>query len=111
MCNKNSLVILLTYNNSNFEQQVVCSVQLRYKDKAVRCRFFVVPGDGPALVGMLGIKLLGLLKIACQVLDQQQADRNFNPQTRETSGVPEHRTNTTNTSSAGITNNCINMPE
>ena len=29
----------------------MCTVKLRYTDKSVRYRFFVVPGDGPALFG------------------------------------------------------------
>ena len=37
---KNSLVILNMDNNSNIEQLGICSVQLKHKNKVVRCRIF-----------------------------------------------------------------------
>ena len=40
-----------------------------------RCRFFVVPGDSPVLLGVPNFELLGVLKILCEVLKKQQADR------------------------------------
>ena len=40
-----------------------------------RYRFFVVPGVGPALLGMPDIELLGILKIMCEVVQDQQTDR------------------------------------
>ena len=58
---KNS-VILKTYNQSS-KQLSVHRVRLRHKDKNAKCRFFVVLGIGPALLGMLGIELLNVLKI------------------------------------------------
>ena len=75
MHNKNCLVTLKTYNNSNLEQLDIYSVQLRHKDKVVRCRFFVVLGIGPALLGMPDIELLVLLKIMYEVLNQKQTGR------------------------------------
>ena len=50
---KNNSVILKTYTNSTIDQLGSCSVWLRHKYKVVRCRFFVVPGNGTALLGML----------------------------------------------------------
>ena len=41
----------------------MCTVRLRYRDKIAKCRFFVVPGDGPVLLGMPGIELLDILKV------------------------------------------------
>ena len=82
---KNNLVVLKKDNQSNIEQIGVCTVKLRYKDKITRYRFFVVPGDGPALLGMPEIELLGILKIMCDVIEGQQADRNFDSQTMEPS--------------------------
>ena len=107
--NKKWLINPKTYNSSNIEQLDVRSVWLRHKDKVVRCRFFVVTGTSPALLGKLDIELLELLKIVCEVLDQHQIGRKFNLQTIETSSAQEQRTNTVNARSAGITNNCTNM--
>ena len=42
-------------------------VRLKHNDKIVRCTFFVVPGDGQALLGMPDIELLDILKIMCEV--------------------------------------------
>ena len=44
-------------------------VKLRHKDKAVRCRLFVVPGDSPAIWGVLDIELVKV----------QQLTGNFTP--------------------------------
>ena len=63
---KHNSVVLETYNQSNIEQSDVCTVRLRYNDKIARCRFFVVPGDSPALLGMPDIKLFDILKIKCE---------------------------------------------
>ena len=84
---KNNYVILKTYNNSHIEQLGICSVWLKHKDNVVRCRFFVVPGNGPALLGMLDTELLELLKIMSKVLNQQQVGRKVNSQTKEISGA------------------------
>ena len=75
------MVVLKAYNNSNIEQCGICLVRLRHKDKVVRCRFFVVSGDGPVLLGMPDIKLLGLLNKTCNGLDQEQVGRKFDSQT------------------------------
>ena len=53
-------------------------MRLRQKDKTLQDIFFVVPGDGLALLGISDIELLGILKIMCEVLGSQQADRKFN---------------------------------
>ena len=41
----------------------MCTIKLRHKYKTVRCGFYVVPGDGPALLGRPDTELLGILKI------------------------------------------------
>ena len=57
------------------------------------------------------LNCLGVLNIACKVLNQQQVGRKFNLQIRDTSSTPNSRTNTNNTSNASATNNCINRPD
>ena len=36
-----------------------------------RCRFFIVPGDGPALLGMPDVKLLDILNTSFEVVEDQ----------------------------------------
>ena len=83
-----------TYNNSNTEQLGVCVVKLRYKDKIVRYRFFAVPGEGQALLGIPDIEFLGKLKMMCDVIESQEADRKCNSQTMEPSSTPCCKANT-----------------
>ena len=85
---KNNSVVLITYNPSNTEQLVMCTGGLRHTDKGIRFRSFVVPGDSPALLGMPDIELLSLLKIICEVMGGQQANKKFNFQTRQPSIIP-----------------------
>ena len=61
------------------------------------------------VLGMLDIELLGLLKLMCKVLDQQQVRRKFNLHTKETSGAPQNRTNNNNTNNIGTATYCINI--
>ena len=61
----NNSVIIRTYNQSCIEELGVCTVRLRHKDKDAKCKFFVVSGDGPALLGMLDIKLVDMHQIMC----------------------------------------------
>ena len=76
-----NLVVLKTYKQSNNEQLYICAVILRHKDKITRFRFFVVPGDSPALLQMPGIKLLGIQQIIYEVVRVQEPGRKFDFQT------------------------------
>ena len=67
----------------------MCSVKIRHKDKVARCRFFVVPGDGPALLGMPDIKLLSILMIMFNVTEDQQTSRKFDSPENRTIQDPE----------------------
>ena len=58
-------------------------MKLRHKNKVARYRFFVVPGDSPALLGMPNLELLGILKVMSNVVDDQHVDRKFDYQTME----------------------------
>ena len=71
----------------------MCTVRLRYKDKNAKCRFFVVPGDGPALLGMPDIELLHILKIMCDMIGDPHNNRKLDLQTAEASNCPDCRTN------------------
>ena len=71
----------------------MCTVRLRYKNKNAKCRFCVVPGEGPALIGMPDIKLLNILKIICEVIDDRHESKKINFQTVEASNGPTCRIN------------------
>ena len=57
--------MLKTYNHRNKEQLSRCSVRIRHNDKCVKCRFFVVQGNGPASLGMPHIEMLGV-RVMCE---------------------------------------------
>ena len=42
---------------------------------------FAVLGDGPALLGMPDIELIGIIKIMSEVVEDQWVDRKFDSQT------------------------------
>ena len=73
--------MLKTYKQSNIELGR-CSVRIRHNDKCVKCRFLVVPGDGPALLGMPDIELFGIIRVMCGTIDNKTNDRKFDAQTR-----------------------------
>ena len=72
----------------------MCTVRLRHKNKFARCRFFVVPGDDPAFLRMPDIELLSILKITCEIMGDQPADRKFDLQTIEPCNGSICKTNT-----------------
>ena len=43
----NKSIVFKIYNPSNIEQLGRCTVKIRCNHKCVKCRFFMVPGDGP----------------------------------------------------------------
>ena len=66
----------------------MCTVKLRHKDKSVKCRFFVEPGDVQVLHGMPDIKLLSILRATCDVISEAYENRTFGLQTIETYNHP-----------------------
>ena len=48
-----------------------------------QCHFFVVPQNGPALLGMPDCERLQLLSINCQTINDQQKGRKINEQTNQ----------------------------
>ena len=79
-----------------------------------RCRFFVVPDDGPTLLGMPDIKLQDILKIMCEIVEDQQAGKKFISQTIELVGTLDCRTCTGDdcrSDSIGITRNKPNVSD
>ena len=57
----------------------MCAIKLRHKGN-VKFRFFVVPDDGPALLGIQDIEVLHILKTMCEVINAQQAGMTIDSQ-------------------------------
>ena len=75
-------ITLKTYNQSNIEQPGRCLVKIRQINKCVKCTFLIVPGDDPALHGMLDIELLRTIRVICETIDNKTTGRKFESQTR-----------------------------
>ena len=91
---KNDVITLKTYNQYNIKQSCMFTVRLMQRDKIARCRFFVVPGDDNTLLGIADIELVCILKIMCEVVEGQQADRKFGSQTMKLSTASGCKANT-----------------
>ena len=74
-----SHIRLRTYNNTNIMQLWTCAVVTKFKNIKKRCVFFVVPGNGQALLRMPDTAALKLINLN---IDSIQAE------------VPERKTNT-----------------
>ena len=75
---KNNSIILKTYNQSSIEQLVVCTERLRHKGKNCQIEILLVPQDSPFLLGMQDIKLLDILKVLCEMMEDPDESRKLN---------------------------------
>ena len=71
----------------------MCTVRLRCKDKTAKCRFSLVPGDGPVLLGMPDIEVLNIPRIICEGMGGIHKSRIFNSQKMEASNSPSCKVN------------------
>ena len=92
---KNNSVMLKTYNQSDIVQLGICTVKLRHENKCVRCRFFVVPGNGPALLGIPDIELLSILRITCDIRGELHENKKFYSKAIDISSSPSCKANET----------------
>ena len=69
------------------------TVKLRHKDKSAKYRFFIVPEDGLAVLGMPDTELLSIQRVACKVISESHESRKFYLQAVEVSNSPRCRTN------------------
>ena len=67
---------------------------IKHKNKQRLGRFFVVPGNGQALLGMLDIKLPDILNVKCSTVDTQVQSRNINKQHLEKKSKGNRDSNT-----------------
>ena len=90
------------------------ALRLRHKDKNAKCRFFEVPADGPALLGMPDIKVLNIPKIMRRVISDTHESRMLYLQRIEASNSPICRTNKASqnkTEKVDAHENNVNMPD
>ena len=66
-----------TYSQLSIEQLGRYSGKIRHNDKCVKCRFFVVPGDGPTFLGMQDIEMLGIIRFICETIDNKIPGRSL----------------------------------
>ena len=66
---------------------------MRHKDKIDKFSVFVVPGDGPALLGMPDIEVLDLLKIMYEVMGDPNKSRMLNFQSIQAFNNPSCKAN------------------
>ena len=71
-----------TYNQSNIEQFGRCAIKIKHNDKCVKCRFFVVLGDGPALLKMPDKELHNIIRVMCNTIDNKTNSKKFYSPTR-----------------------------
>ena len=73
-----------------------------------------MPGDSPVLLWIPDIELLGTLKIMCEVVGGQQADREVNSQTMQLSNGPSCKANTNRnfkSNNVDAADDNLNMPD
>ena len=111
---KNSSFVLKTFNQLDITQLCMHIAKLRYKDKGAKCRFFLVPGDGPELLGMPDIELLNILRITCAVISGPHESRKLDSEAIEVSNSSSciaNRTQQMKTDKVGICDNNTNMAD
>ena len=70
---KNKNVLLKAYNKTTITQLGVCTVIVEHKNNKKKCRFFVVPWNGQALLGMPDTDALNTIKINIDSIGDENA--------------------------------------
>ena len=60
------------YNKTTTTQLGTCLVELGHKNNMRKCRFFVVPRNGQAMLGMPDIDTLNILKVNIHAIGAEQ---------------------------------------
>ena len=76
-------IIFCTYNNLCIPQIGIWRVTIINKSIKFQCIFSVMPGNGPALLGMPECERLQLLSINCSPRNDKQKERQINEQMRK----------------------------
>ena len=61
------------YNNTSITQLGTCKATIEHKNNKKRCHFFVVMGNGQALLGMLDTDALQILNINIESIGAEDA--------------------------------------
>ena len=67
-----------TYNKTVITQLGTCAVTFKFKDIKKRCVFLVVPGNGPALLGIPDTAALKIININVDFIQAAKKDCNTN---------------------------------
>ena len=67
---------LKMYNGTHIMQLGTCMVQIKFKNIMKRCTFFVVPGNGQVLLGMLDTVALNLINFNIDSIDTSSRVQN-----------------------------------
>ena len=69
---KNNNIQLPMCNKTAITQLGICIIELEHKNNKRKCRFFVVPGKGQALLGIPDIDVLNIIKINIHAIGVEQ---------------------------------------
>ena len=72
---RNKDVQLKTYNWTIITQLGICKVKIDHSNQQKMSKFFVVPGNGQALLGITDTDMLIIIHINCNTIHAQEADR------------------------------------
>ena len=81
----------------------VCNITIRHKENHKLCRFFVVPGDSPAVSGIPEIEIVGILSVKCNTIEPRRHIQEINEQ------HIEEKSCTNKNSNGNPTVNCKNI--
>ena len=59
------------YNKTTITQLGTCQVVIKHKNNKKSCQFFVVPGDGQALLGLPDTDVLNIININIDSIDAE----------------------------------------
>ena len=66
---------LETYNRTIITQWGIGKLKLEHYNIQKMCKFFVVPGNRQAFLGLLDINRLKIIHINCSTIDTEESDR------------------------------------
>ena len=66
---------LKMYKQTTIMQLGICRVKIEHNNKHKMYNFFVVPGNGQALLGMPDTEILNVLTICCKTIHTMEADK------------------------------------
>ena len=95
---------LKTYNGMHITQLGMCKAHIKFKNIKKRCLFFVVPGNGQALLGMPNMSALNIINLNIDSIQVVTPECKTNRE-QETHTGTEDCTNKSTTRDKGCKNN------